>query len=234
MVPRIVSSGEWVDGSQVDEFSGWWQSSWFGLYNGQFYPWVYHQNLGWVYVNSGSSEGSWLYHNRLGWMWTMPDVFPYLYLNKRDSWTYLSPERSKTTIYDYDEAEWFEPDTPIEIIGINDLPAGGEILGSGSYYRWDKVTLEARPNDNYNFAGWSGDFISMDPKIEFEALRHVEVKASFLALPSGSTSSTEVINGAREILNQMEHLTDAEREKSLAELLIYGKSATSGLSIIKE
>ena len=105
MVPRIVSSGEWVDGSQVDEFSGWWQSSWFGLYNGQFYPWVYHQNLGWVYVNSGSSEGSWLYHNRLGWMWTMPDVFPYLYLNKRDSWTYLSPERSKTTIYDYVEAE---------------------------------------------------------------------------------------------------------------------------------
>ena len=164
----------------------------------------------------------------------MPDVFPYLYLNKRDSWTYLSPERSKTTIYDYDEAEWFEPDTPIEIIGINDLPAGGEILDSGSYYRWDTVTLEARPNHNYNFAGWSGDFISMDPKIEFEALRHVEVKASFLALASGNTSSTEVINGAREILNQMEHLTDAEREKSLAELLIYGKSSTSGLSIIKE
>ena len=35
-----------------------------------------------------------------------------------------------------------------------------------------------------------------------------------------------------QVLEKMDHLTETEKKKSLAELLIFGKSATSGLSIV--
>ncbi len=234
MIPRIVSSGEWVDGSQVDEFSGWWQSSWFGFYNGQFYPWIYHQNLGWVFVHLESSVGSWLYHQRLGWMWTMPDLFPHLFLSKRNQWAYVHQSTAKTTIYDYEEEEWFEPDTPIEILAKDDSLVGGEVSGYGSYYRWDPVILEAKENDNYNFAGWSGDISSMDKIVEFEALRDLRVEASFLAIPSASSTAQETLENITKVLDKMDHLSDAQKEKSIAELFIFGTSPTSGLSIKKK
>jgi len=42
------------------------------------------------------------------------------------------------------------------------------------------------------------------------------------------------LDDARKILDKMSRLSDAEKEKSLGELLIYGKSATSGLSILQD
>ncbi|MDG1324949.1 MAG: hypothetical protein P8P49_04210, partial [Opitutales bacterium] len=102
------------------------------------------------------------------------------------------------------------------------------------YYRWDPVILEAKANANYNFAGWSGGMNSMEQMIEFEALRNLEVDASFLAIPTPNMSGQEVLGQARTILDKMEHLTDAEKDKSILELLFYGQSPTSGLSIINK
>jgi hypothetical protein len=47
-------------------------------------------------------------------------------------------------------------------------------------------------------------------------------------------SAQEVLGQASEILDKMDHLSPKQKEKSLAELILYGKSMTSGLSIIKE
>ena len=44
--------------------------------------------------------------------------FPTSYLEERDQWFYLNQSKAQTTIYDYQEEEWFEPDTPITISGI--------------------------------------------------------------------------------------------------------------------
>jgi hypothetical protein len=74
----------------------------------------------------------------------------------------------------------------------------------------------------------------MDKIIELVALRNLNIDASFIAIPSDNMDATEVIGQARSILNKMDHLNQAEKEKSLAELLIFGKSSTSGLSIIND
>jgi len=164
-------------------------------------------------------------------MWTMPDVFPHLFLSKRNHWVHVNQSTAKTTIYDYQEEEWFEPDTPITISAKEESHIGGEVTGYGNYYRWDPVILEAQTNENYNFAGWSGGMNSMEQMIEFEALRNLEVDASFLAIPTPNMSAQEVLGQASEILDKMDHLSPKQKEKSLAELLIFGKSSTSGLSV---
>ena len=234
VLPRITASEVWLDGSQEGEFSNWWRSDWFGLYYTQSYPWVFHQNLGWVHVFTDSSAGAWLFHQRLGWLWTTPDIFPFIYIHKREQWSYLNPERGKTTLFDYIEEEWFEPDTPVKISLSSNLPEGVEVRGFGFYYRWDIVTLEAKSGNKHNFAGWSGDVNSMSPVVTFEAVRDLSIDASFLALPSASYTAEKILDDARKILDKMSHLSDAEKEKSLGELLIYGKSATSGLSILQD
>jgi hypothetical protein len=65
----------------------------------------------------------------------------------------------------------------------------------------------------------------------FEATKNIEIEASFIPLPSSTTTAKEVVNGAMKALDKMENLTDEEKKKSMAELLIFGKSPTSGLSI---
>ena len=221
------------DSTPVQGSQGWWESSWMGAFYAESYPWIYHQNLGWLFVHFDSPLGTWMYHERLGWLWTMPDVFPHLFLPKRNQWFHVNQSTSKTTIYDYQEQEWFEPDTPIRIFSEEESHFGGEVTGYGYYYRWDPVILEARANANYNFAGWSGDINSMEQHIEFEALRDLKIDASFLAIPSANLSANETLENINDVLNKMEHLSDAEKKRSIAELLIFGTSPTSGLSIKK-
>ena len=146
----------------------------------------------------------------------------------------MNQSAAKTTIYDYEEEEWFEPDTPIEIFGEVTPSNAGDITGFGNYYRWDLVRLEAKAKSDSNFAGWSGDLNSMETVIEFEAIRNSMIDASFLIIPSGNTSGAEIVSNIKQIVEKMDHLTDTEKEKSIAELLIFGTSSTSGHSIKKE
>jgi hypothetical protein len=230
----ISFQDDWADATPVEGLEGWWKSQWMGFYSADTYPWIYHQNLGWIFVYIESSKGIWVYHPRLGWLWTNPYQYPYLYLVKQDQWIYLNQSAAKTTVYDYEEEEWFEPDTPVEIFGEVTPSNGGDVTGFGNYYRWDPVRLEAKAKSNSNFAGWSGDLNSIETVIEFQAIRNSMIDASFLIIPSGNASGTEVVTGIKQILEKMDHLTDTEKEKSIAELLIFGTSETSGLSIIKE
>ena len=107
LLPRVNGGGEWTDGSPIENFDNWWESEWFGLYSSTYYPWIYHKNLGWVYVYHGTTNGAWLYHQNLGWMWTNPDSFPYLYVSKASQWSYLNLVLFKTTLYDFTEKQWF-------------------------------------------------------------------------------------------------------------------------------
>jgi len=233
ILPRITAGESWQDGVPIDDFTGWWQSDWFGLFNARKYPWIYHQNLGWLYVYSQSAQGTWLYSQRLGWTWTMPDHFPYLYLFDEGFWTFLDVKLANTTLYDFQEEEWFEANAPIDVTVEVSPQIGGSVYGAGQYYRWDKVRLEAIAADGYNFAGWLGDFTTMEKVIEFDAIDDRRVEASFIRVMSDNVSPQQVISDVQTVLDKMNHLNNAEKERSLAELLIYGTSSTSGLSIKK-
>jgi hypothetical protein len=45
-------------------------------------------------------------------------------------------------------------------------------------------------------------------------------------------TTQDALDSAIDALNKMDHLTDDQKKKSLIELYTYGKSTTSGLSIL--
>ena len=215
----------------VEVVPGWKKAGWFGLFFADAYPWVYHQGLGWIYVTENSQRGAWFYRENLGWIWTNPKVFPALFMSDREQWIYLDMEQTKTTLFDYFRQEWFELDRPYAILGGAVPSNGGDIAGLGYYYRWQSVRLEARASNNFNFAGWGGDLRGMDAVQEFQAFRDMQVEASFMPLPAPGASAKEVVSGAVMVLEKMDNLTETEKKTAIAELLIFGKSETSGLSI---
>jgi hypothetical protein len=217
----------------VEVVPGWKKAGWFGFFFADAYPWVYHSRLGWIFVTENSEMGAWFHRENLGWIWTNPNVFPALFMYDRKEWVYLDMEQARTTLYDYLREEWFELDRPYAILGGAVPGNGGDIAGLGYYYRWQTVRLEARASNNFNFAGWGGDLKGMDTVQEFQAFRDMQVEASFMPLPTAGSSAKEVVSGAVMVLDKMDNLTETEKKTSIAELLIFGESKTSGLSIKK-
>ena len=70
--------------------------------------------------------------------------------------------------------------------------------------------------------------------VVFEALRDLEVEASTLEIPSANSNPQAILENINKVLDKMDHLSEAEKEKSIAELFIFGNSPTSGPSIIKK
>ena len=219
------------DGAEVQP--GWKKTGWFGFFYADFYPWVYHQNLGWIYVSENSGNGAWFNHKRLGWIWTNSKVFPSLYINKRTEWAFLDKTKNSPILYDYRYREWFEADRPYTI-STSAMPAsGGTVSGNGQYYRWDRVVLQAVPSGAYKFSDWGGDLQGMESaSIEFEATRNINADALFIPNITPDSSPGEFISGAMNALEQIEGLSADDRKKSVIELLSTGKSKTSGLSIV--
>ena len=49
---------------------GWMRTGWLGIYYANSYPWVFHPNLGWVYVTEDRETGAWFHRNNMEWLWT--------------------------------------------------------------------------------------------------------------------------------------------------------------------
>ena len=94
--------------------TSWYESSWFG----NFYPgeggWLYHLNLGWLYIHSSENEeGFWVwdpYYNSWWWSSNSQGIFPYFYLhNVRDNtfgWGKFENLSSSTRVYEYFTKKW--------------------------------------------------------------------------------------------------------------------------------
>ena len=48
----------------VEVRGGWKRAGWFGYFYGAFYPWVHHENLGWVYIEQ-NYDNTWLFEKDL-------------------------------------------------------------------------------------------------------------------------------------------------------------------------
>ena len=107
--PSVTPWEIWRNGSYTS-YDNWWQSEWFGAFYTAHYPWIFHQNLGWVYIKDDIKHGMWLYRKGLGWVWTSDDIFPFIFIYDQGRWFYLHRNRSKTTLYDFELEDWFESD----------------------------------------------------------------------------------------------------------------------------
>jgi hypothetical protein len=90
----------------ISATAGWKQAGWFGYYFAQSYPWIYHPNLGWIYVSESETMGAWLFREPLGWLWTSPGTYPHLYRNASSNWLYLDREHGPIRYFDYSTSIW--------------------------------------------------------------------------------------------------------------------------------
>jgi len=74
------------------------QSPWMGFVIDDQYPWVYHYEHGWLYLDAERDDAVWFRDSSLGWLFTSAEIYPYLYANGLGKWAYflpgsLAPER---------------------------------------------------------------------------------------------------------------------------------------------
>ena len=64
--------------------------------------WVYHSQLGWLYVVSDNQGGLWLWKHGLGWLWTSSTSSPFYWMHSSTDWIYpLHLERDLQIFWNY-------------------------------------------------------------------------------------------------------------------------------------
>ena len=80
----------WKNSSLIQQgFPDWKNEPWFGNFWDKNFPWVYHTDLGWIYIAGVSQTAFWFYSDKLGWMWTGIEHYPKMYSNNESSWVYF-------------------------------------------------------------------------------------------------------------------------------------------------
>ena len=105
------------------------------------------------------------------------------------------------------------------------------MTGYGEYYHWETAILSASLADGYDFSGWSGDFTGTTGKVVLEVIGDATIDASFVPVIAPHPYQG-TLSEAFDQIRGMKHLTPEQQERSMSELLIYGKSETSGISIL--
>jgi len=71
--------------------SAYKQSPWMGFVIDDQFPWVYHYEHGWVFIDAERDDDVWFRDRHLGWLFTTSSLYPYLYANSLDQWIYFLP-----------------------------------------------------------------------------------------------------------------------------------------------
>lgn len=84
----------WYDGASVLG-GGWLWSDWFGFFNVNQYPWVYHQEHGWLYAFAIDTESMFFWDDQMGtFFWTSDSVYPSIYRFSDSKWLFYQKESS--------------------------------------------------------------------------------------------------------------------------------------------
>ncbi|MGC9196832.1 MAG: RCC1 domain-containing protein [Syntrophobacteraceae bacterium] len=104
--PEMIMAGLWH--SATDYANGWKMMNWFGYFNTNNAPWIYHQTLGWMYPFATSTDSMWLWVSALnGFMWTSQSVYPYMYSINDGAWLYYAEGTSNPPkLYNFKTGKW--------------------------------------------------------------------------------------------------------------------------------
>jgi hypothetical protein len=67
---------------------GWKWLDWFGHFNDDKFPWIYHSGLGWVYVHGPTDEQTWFYLDTAGWLGITKEIWKNLDSTSNYLWLY--------------------------------------------------------------------------------------------------------------------------------------------------
>ena len=96
--------------SAVELGAGWWFSDWFGSFNMNFLPWIFHSEHSWMFVfRESTSTSVFLYDFELnGWLFTEPTSYPSMYSFGRNAWIfYFVGTSGPRQFVDLDSGEFF-------------------------------------------------------------------------------------------------------------------------------
>ena len=76
------------DAAELSE--GWWFSDWFGSFNVDFFPWIFHSQHGWAFVFEESSAENIFFYDlgSLRWFFTASTQYPNMYSFTRNAWVF--------------------------------------------------------------------------------------------------------------------------------------------------
>ena len=81
---------------------GWRASTWLGTYlPNRENDWIYHLDLGWLYVQPDGLEGFWFWMPEEKWLWSKEDVWPFLWSDSNGGWMYPIYSSGNRYFYDY-------------------------------------------------------------------------------------------------------------------------------------
>jgi len=84
-----VDTGFWSNA--VDLGGGWRWLDWFGYFNIDSSPWIFHQHLGWLYTESTVITRPVFFYDRvLGWISTTSSIYPWFWWFGDRTWLYYS------------------------------------------------------------------------------------------------------------------------------------------------
>ena len=93
--------------SDLELTGGWRESIWMGTYLPNFKNnWIYHLELGWLFIEVDKQGGRWMWMSNNGWLWTNQETWPFLWANESADWLYPVYSGNKLYFYDY-QAESF-------------------------------------------------------------------------------------------------------------------------------
>ena len=109
-IPRLSDTIAFFDTSRVP--GSWSLINWFGPVYSPAQPtgspWLYHSEMGWLYLPLGQELGSlWIWDQEFGWLWTSSEAYPYLYHNSSRSWLYFGGiQDGKRIFYHFSTESW--------------------------------------------------------------------------------------------------------------------------------
>ncbi|MDG1355128.1 MAG: DUF5011 domain-containing protein, partial [Opitutales bacterium] len=88
--------------SDLELTGGWRESIWMGTYLPNLKNnWIYHLELGWLFIEADQQGGYWMWMSNNGWLWTNQDTWPFLWSNETADWLYPVYSGNKLYFYDY-------------------------------------------------------------------------------------------------------------------------------------
>ncbi len=121
-IDNVVLTAKALAGA-VPVADGWSYSPWFGDYYDANLPWVYQNDLGWLYLDPQSTpDDITLYSNLLRWAYTTAEAYPWLYVMDEGAWLYyIKGTENPWLFYDADTKEIVEYPHDIDLeIGVAD------------------------------------------------------------------------------------------------------------------
>jgi hypothetical protein len=63
--------------------------------------WIFHSQLGWLYVHPTELDTFWFYDDDLGWLYTSKTLDRFFYRNNTRGWLYQLDSSSNNRFWDY-------------------------------------------------------------------------------------------------------------------------------------